>query len=76
MSNIQWQRTGNSQKGKILLSDTFNNGYLSACRHANGRDWWIMATELGNKVIYLFLGIVKWDLKYLVVQTLNEPFIH
>ena len=62
------------EKGKIILSDTFNNGYLSACRHANGRDWWIMATELGNKV-YTFL-LTNSGLKGPFIQTLNEPLIH
>ncbi len=29
-------------KNQVLLNDTLNAGKLTACKHANGRDWWIM----------------------------------
>lgn len=39
----------NNGLGKVILNkieqdepDTFNVGQISACRHANGRDWWIL----------------------------------
>ena len=28
-------------KNKKILSDTLNESQMAACRHANGRDWWI-----------------------------------
>ena len=29
-------------KDSVLVSDSLDYGKLSACRHANGRDWWII----------------------------------
>jgi WD40 repeat protein len=30
------------QKNTILINDTLEGGMLTACKHANGRDWWIL----------------------------------
>jgi hypothetical protein len=37
-------------EGKDLLA-----GYLSAVRHANGQDWWVLQPALGDSLIYTFL---------------------
>jgi PKD repeat protein len=29
-------------KNQLVLSDSFDYGKMTACRHANGRDWWIL----------------------------------
>jgi len=42
-------------KNQILLSDSMNPGKISACRHANGRDWWIMCHRLNSDIFYSFL---------------------
>ena len=48
---------------KITNSKIFYSGYLSACRHGNGRDWWVTAIEYGFKKVHFFLftrnGIVE-----------------
>ena len=29
-------------KDQVLISDSLDYGKMTACRHANGRDWWII----------------------------------
>lgn len=44
-------RAANNGLGKVvareqsILEDTISKGQVTACRHANGRDWWIMTAE-------------------------------
>ena len=53
------------QKNTILLSDSLVPGRLTACKHANGRDWWIIAHGLWNNLYY----------KYLITSTgIQGPF--
>ncbi len=43
-------------KNKSIYSDTLLRGSLSACRHANGRDWWIPCFFYsGNKCLMFLL---------------------
>ena len=37
---------------QVLITDTLLYGHLSACRHANGRDWWIITHELFSNRFY------------------------
>jgi hypothetical protein len=39
------------QKNLIAIQDTLNP-MLAACKHANGRDWWVIAFEDNTDVIY------------------------
>lgn len=39
-------------KNNLLLNDTLQNGKITACKHANGRDWWLVFKEFtGNGFI-------------------------
>lgn len=62
------------EKNKVLYSKLVKDGSLSACRHANGRDWWILALGYDNQEMLVFLlnpsgiklhhvdtGIIKFD---------------
>jgi hypothetical protein len=42
-------------KNNSILQDTLVGGQLTACKHANGRDWWIVAPEFGHPAYYLLL---------------------
>ncbi|MBK8845566.1 MAG: T9SS type A sorting domain-containing protein [Bacteroidetes bacterium] len=44
-------------KNNILISDTLVSGCLTATKHANGRDWWLVAPEYGNDGGYYVLLI-------------------
>lgn len=43
------------EKNKIILEDEFDLANLAACRHANGRDWWIIQKRAGEARYFIFL---------------------
>ncbi len=43
------------QKNTVLLSDTLVEGELTACKHANGRDWWLLAHKFESDTFYKYL---------------------
>jgi hypothetical protein len=43
------------QKNKIFTNGAFRGGGITACRHANGRDWWIVMGESNNNTFDKFL---------------------
>jgi hypothetical protein len=43
------------QKNKVLIEDTLASGYLTAVKHANGRDWWILTPQYVNDKYYRWL---------------------
>lgn len=43
------------QKNTILLHDSLVEGELTACKHANGRDWWLFAHKWECDTFYKFL---------------------
>ncbi len=42
-------------KNQILLTDSLGQGNLVACKHANGRDWWVIVPEFGRPGYYIYL---------------------
>ena len=42
-------------KHDTIVSDTVYYGHLTACRHGNGRDWWIISPKEFGKLYYTFL---------------------
>ena len=44
-----------TQKNVILLSDTLTIGSITACKHANGRDWWIVVHKSQGRRYYEYL---------------------
>lgn len=52
---------GNSGLGSVLLknypliSDSLNVGKISSCRHANGRDWWVVCHRANSDKYYKLL---------------------
>jgi Secretion system C-terminal sorting domain len=49
------ERGGVIQKNILVCNDTFATGSISACRHANGRDWWIILNKLNSNRYSRFL---------------------
>ena len=43
------------EKGIPIIEDTLAMGGLTATRHANGRDWWLLMQELNNNRFYRVL---------------------
>lgn len=43
------------EKNVVLHTDTFVVGQLSACKHANGRDWWLLKHRNESDLYYKWL---------------------
>jgi len=54
------------KKSISILNDTLANGLITACKHGNGRDWWIKIPRFYSNLYYTFL---------LTGDTLLGPFI-
>ncbi len=52
----------------LIEGDTLVSGRLTATRHANGRDWWVLQQQYGTNKFYRFLinpnGIIEQELLY------------
>lgn len=44
-----------SVKDSTIVSDTLNNGHMTACRHGNGRDWWIISHKYNSNLRHKIL---------------------
>ena len=44
-----------TQKNFPIITDTLNLGKITACRHANGRDWWVVCHRLNSNMYYKLL---------------------
>ena len=42
-------------KNQILITDSLSTSNLTACKHANGRDWWLIKHKAFSTLYYLFL---------------------
>jgi hypothetical protein len=42
-------------KNQVLISDTLNVGKITAVRHANGRDWWVVCHKVNTNIFYRLL---------------------
>lgn len=58
-----------TQKNNIIFQDTIGYG-IAACRHANGRDWWVVAVKDSSDIIYKVL-LTPNGVTSLTTQKLN-----
>jgi hypothetical protein len=56
-------------KNNIALSGSFGGG-ITACRHGNGRDWWVIAVSYDGSLLYEFL-LTPLGVNYIGVQNLQ-----
>jgi len=42
-------------KNQLLIDDTLEIAGLTACRHANGRDWWLLVKKFNSSIYYTVL---------------------
>jgi hypothetical protein len=63
-----------AQKNVIAFQDTLGWG-LAACRHANGRDWWIIALKNQSDVVFKIL-FTPSGIASITQQSLNVPYIY
>lgn len=43
------------RKNIHVLNDTLSQGRLTACKHANGRDWWVITHKFYSDIFFIFL---------------------
>ncbi len=43
------------QKNMVLLNDSLVEGLLTSCKHANGRDWWLIAHKFRSTISFRYL---------------------
>ncbi len=58
-------------KNNLVFSDTLNQGF-AACKHANGRDWWVVCQKHNTDIIYNIL-LTPWGIDTVFKQQLNVP---
>jgi len=58
-------------KNDTAFSDTLNWG-LAACKHANGRDWWIIASKHNSSIYYKIL-LTPNGIESVSSQQMNVP---
>ena len=59
-----------TSKNNIILTDSLDPGLLTATRHANGRDWWILVPEFLHNRYYTYL-ISPEGIQFKGMQTLG-----
>jgi hypothetical protein len=59
-------------KNSILLQDTLNPGKITACRHANGFDWWVIVQRVNSNIYYEFL-VTSTGISSPIVQNIGTP---
>ncbi|KGE89734.1 hypothetical protein IX84_01525 [Phaeodactylibacter xiamenensis] len=70
----------NNGLGKVILrkeealQDTLDFGKLSACRHANGRDWWIIVARYTFNEFHRFL-LTPTGLEWVGTQQIGDKVI-
>lgn len=62
------------QKNIPLIQDSISMG-MAACKHANGRDWWLIVLKDHSNVIYKVL-ITPNTIASITTQVLNFPYIY
>jgi hypothetical protein len=63
------------QKNQIAFQDTSLSWGLGACKHANGRDWWIIALKDWSNIIYKVL-LTPSGIASVSTQILNVPYAY
>jgi hypothetical protein len=44
-----------TSKNVVMIQDTLNTGKITACKHANGRDWWVLCQKANSNIYYKLL---------------------
>jgi Secretion system C-terminal sorting domain len=63
------------EKNTVLLFDTITIGLATACKHANGRDWWVLVNRSKTNIWYRLLvspnGVTNMGTQSVGVNTIN-----
>ncbi len=61
-----------TQKNTVLLNDSLIGGRITACKHANGRDWWLVVHQYNTGLVYKYL-ITPQGISGPITQDLFTP---
>jgi hypothetical protein len=59
-------------KDSTLFSDTLINGRLVACRHGNGRDWWVITSKYNSNTRYVVM-VTSDGPQFYSTQPIGQP---
>jgi len=60
------------EKNALVCADSIFGGHLTACRHANGRDWWILLNKISTNKYYKYL-LDPSGIHYMDIQGIGMP---
>ncbi|MEZ4892207.1 MAG: hypothetical protein R2778_04225 [Saprospiraceae bacterium] len=60
------------EKNQEIIQDSLSVGELSAVKHANGKDWWIIQPRRNSNQFYVFL-FTKDGVVDTLLQTIGDP---
>lgn len=63
------------KKGTIVINDTMSNGLITACKHGNGRDWWLIAPRFRSNTYYKLLISTDSSFQF-TTQTIGDSIIY
>jgi len=61
-----------TERKTLLLADTLSYGQLTAVRHANGRDWWLLVGESHTNRFYSFRIDIS-GIQLVNIQSIGSP---
>lgn len=61
-----------TNKNIIVLNDTIEGQMLTGCRHANGRDWWVLVRKYQSETYFKFL-ITPVGISSINTQSVSGP---
>jgi len=63
-----------SKANLLFSSNTLADGHLKACRHANGRDWWLLMKDVQGNTFYRFL-VSPTGIQTFATQTIGTGYL-
>jgi hypothetical protein len=53
--SLQFGKGQVTEKRRLINTGSFMDGHLTACQHANGRDWWLVQRGYNNNHYFIYL---------------------
>ncbi len=63
-----------NKKSIVLINDTLTLGKLNACKHGNGRDWWVLTQRYNDSLFYKIL--ITPDTIQVTTQQIGSAYIY
>ena len=60
------------EKNTLICADSVFGGHLTACRHGNGRDWWLLFNKITTNLYYTYL-LDPSGIHLMEIQSIGTP---